>query len=149
MATRKVRTRRTTRTAVAAKPTAAKHKQAEVMLEKIRDTMISIQSASGKLKQQQDELKSLMGKCGITEIDLADIYAKLAVPTQRTLRKIDPVAFWEVTSEEDFFSAISVSVVKAGQVLSGKELDSISEKETSEVKPPELIVKMVKSKKGK
>lgn len=149
MATRKVRTRSSRSPRTAAAPTPAKHKQAEVMLEGIRDTMVSIQSASGKLKQQQDELKSLMEKWGITEIDLADIYAKLAVPTQRTTRVIDPREFWEVTSEEDFFSSISVSVTKAEQVLSGKELDSISEKGTSEAKPPELIVKMVKPKKGK
>lgn len=149
MATRKVRTRRSKRTAVAAKPTAAKQKQAEGRLQKIRDTMVSIQAASGKLKQQQDELKSFMDEWGLKEVDLDDIYAKLQVPTQRTTRTINPEEFWNITSEEDFFNSISVSVTKAEEVLSGKELDSISEKKTAEKKPPELIVKMVKLKKGK
>lgn len=154
-AARKVRTRKKRIRPRQAKkgPSQTQIRKAEDMLLVVRDLMIEMEALGVALASEKAELEKHMKKCGIDKVALDDdasAVAEVKAPTQRTSTVIDPQQFYSACSTEtDFFNSIQVLVTKAKEVLSGKEIDAISEKIVGEKKPPTLSVKMVKPKKGK
>lgn len=83
-----------------------------------------------KQRQQVEllaDLSSRMKSCGIKEWKTKLGKGERYVPTSRSTTIIDTQAFRERVTDDDFMESVKVSVTAARKVLSGKELDSISE----------------------
>lgn len=75
-------------------------------------------------------------------VEVEGAVAERYTPMGRAVSRIDPVAFAERTSEDDFFECIEVVRKRAEKVLAGKELDDITD--TTPGKPGEETVKVTR-----
>lgn len=131
-------------------PTKTQIDHAEDALTEVRNVMVEIEALKTDLSDKTAKLEKLMKASKLDKVAIEDAIAEIKAPTQRTATVIDPAKFYEACdTNADFFSAVQVLVTKAKELLSGKEIDAISEKIPGEKKPPTLGVKMVKPKKGK
>lgn len=93
-----------------------------------------------------EEASTLMKARGLTEYRTATGEAEFYAPTTRGKTVIDPRKFFStVQNKKDFYSAISVSVTKAREVLSEKEIASISEIYSAKAKERVLRIRRKKA----
>lgn len=89
-------------------------------------------------------LKEMQGfKIRMLDVDQGE--AEVFTPVGKSCTIVDPMAFHAAVSEEDFYACIKVAVTKAREVLSEKELQTISETKQPCKKDPVLRIKVYKS----
>ncbi len=100
----------------------------------IEELMKSISSAEAIIAEQNEHIKQsipklydLMKAQGMEAHRVDDIIAELYRSAGRATNIVDPKAFRKlVTDDAEFYSAVSVSITKAKEILPKKQLDSIT-----------------------
>lgn len=101
------------------------------------------------IQAKQKALLEYMQTNKVAEIETDVAVAEMVTPKGNSHREIDPKKFQKaVEKDEDFWYAISVSVTKAEEVLSGKALEKITTVTPGELKDPVVKIKLKKPKKA-
>jgi hypothetical protein len=137
--TRRVRVKRET---VAL--TSSDKNQLTRLVNEYSELQIQIDEAIRRQREILPDLHAKMRATGTKKwgTDLGE--AERVIPVGRSTTLIDKQAFREVVSDEEFMDCITVGVTKAKEVLSGKELASISETIPPAKKPEEVKVRVFK-----
>lgn len=102
----------------------------------------SIAARTDQLKERMQEIERLMKLCGLqTYATHEGDEAFFETPEGRSTTVVDPRLFYNAVGEKNFWSAVTVGVTKAKEVLSGKELERISRKTIPGPKEPVLRVR--------
>ena len=119
------RIRRVRLGAVAVNP----HKEkAEELLQLISNIEVEISDLNSALKENMEELEEHMRKGHLSSVSAGDALAEFVKPAGKAQNIIDPKKFYERVDEDDFFSAVSVLVTKAKELLGEKELGKITQR---------------------
>lgn len=93
-----------------------------------------------QIKQDMDALEREMKKYGLsvatTEVGIAEYVA----PQGKTRNIINPRKMFDMVDEDAFFDAVTVSVTRAKEILTGRELRSVTTSVPPEIKEPVLTV---------
>lgn len=100
------------------------------------ETEISVKQAQAA-EMREDILQFMLAQ-KIDECSIDTGKLEIDVPSGRSVTKVDPREFFEYVGEDEFFDSISVSVTKAREHLSDKELKSISETTPAKTQEPRL-----------
>lgn len=100
----------------------------ESLMKSISDMQVSLAELTANLTTYKESLYAAMKAAKVSQHKVAGILAEIYCPPGKAQNIVDPKKFHELTSDKDFYSAISVSVTKAKEVLPGKELATIMTK---------------------
>jgi uncharacterized protein YigA (DUF484 family) len=118
---RRVRTRR-----IAVRPAASSRIRAmEEKLQSIANTMAEIDDLQMELQSLQAQLFMEMKEHKVPNIEIEKAVANVTRKMGKASNSIDPKKFFNAVAREDFFTAVSVSITKAKEVLSGKEYEKL------------------------
>lgn len=101
-------------------------KRAKELLQLISNIEIEMSDLNVALKENMEELEELMQEHRLSEVSAGKAHAALVRPAGKTQNIIDVKKFFKAVDEDDFFSAVSVLVTKAKELLGQKELDKIT-----------------------
>ena len=114
------------------------------MLYDIAATMDSIEAQGARLVQMKEDAFKEMKRLGLKEQKNGRCDAEIVRPSGRSSTLIDPREYQEAVADDDaFFDSISVSVTKAKDHLSGKELAAVSKVTPAVPGQPALKVKVI------
>ena len=117
------------------------------MLYSIAATEEQILALQAQSVQLRDETFKEMKRLGLKEQKNGRCDAEIVRPAGRSKTEIDPREYQEAVQDEDaFYDSISVSVSKAKEHLSGKELSSVSKVTPATPGNPTLKVKIIPAK---
>ena len=115
----------------------------DALMKSISEAQERIAEAEAILKTDIPALHALMRARGMEMHRVDDIIAELYQSAGRASNIIDPKGFRKLVPDDaDFYSAVSVSVVKARELLPKKQLDSITTNVPG--KPGEETVRVMK-----
>ena len=100
--------------------------RAKELLQLISNIEIEMSDLNVALKENMEELEELMQEHRLSEVSAGKAHAALVRPAGKTQNIIDVKKFFKAVDEDDFFSAVSVLVTKAKELLGQKELDKIT-----------------------
>ncbi len=102
-------------------------KAIEALMKSISTAQESIEVASATVKTGISDLYDLMKASNLSAHAVEGIVATLYRPAGRSSTVISPFAFRKaVLDDKDYYSAVSISVTKAKELLPQKVLDTIS-----------------------
>ena len=104
----------------------AKTAKAKRLLKSISNLENEIGELNASLKGIVEELEVLMKESHLSRVAEGDAVAEFVRPAGKAQNIIDARKFYAKVDEDDFFSAISVLVTKAKEILGQKELDKIT-----------------------
>jgi hypothetical protein len=108
------------------------------------EQILALQASSVQLR---DDTFKEMKRLGLKEQKNGRCDATIVRPAGRSQTKIDPREYQEAVADEDaFYDSISVSVTKAKEHLSGKELANVSKVTPAVPGTPVLKVKIIPAK---
>lgn len=108
------------------------------------DQILALQAQSVQLR---DDTFKEMKRLGLKEQKNGRCDAEIVRPAGRSQTKIDPREYQEaVADDEAFYDSVSVSVTKAKEHLSGKELAAVSRITAAVPGTPALKVKIIPAK---
>lgn len=100
--------------------------RAKELLQLISNIEVEMSDLNVSLKENMEELEELMQEHRLSEVSAGKAHAALVRPAGKTQNIIDVKKFFKAVDEDDFFSAVSVLVTKAKELLGQKELDKIT-----------------------
>ena len=100
--------------------------RAKELLQLISNLEEEIGGLQYALKENLEELETVMKGGKLSEVSAGKAHAALVRPAGKTQNIIDVKKFFNAVEEDDFFSAVSVLVTKAKELLGQKELDKIT-----------------------
>jgi hypothetical protein len=122
--------------------------QQSYKLDSVKELVDQIQNEQNEIARLQEKVaKDLIDlHIKMRAMDLTEVVGEVGkgeryTPSGRSTTVIDKQAYFNAVSLEDFMESITVSVTKARDFLSGKELQSISTKIPAEEKPETVRVK--------
>lgn len=101
-------------------------KRAKELLQLISNIEVEISELQDALKANLEELESEMKEGGIDKLTKGNATATFVRSAGKSQNIVDPKKFHSCVDEKDFYSAISVSITKAKELLGQKELDRIT-----------------------
>lgn len=104
----------------------AKTVKAKRLLKLISNLEQEIGEKNATLKETLEELEVVMKAGHLDSVSEGKAHATFVRPAGKTQNVIDARKFYDKVDEDDFFSAISVLVTKAKELLGQKELDKIT-----------------------
>lgn len=103
------------------------HDRMQQLLKSISQGDLATAQWAARRKGLCDELHKLMNTYRLPQLESEHGTAEVYRPKGKASNTVDAKAFYERVSEDDFFECVKVSVTKAKEVLSGKELDEITD----------------------
>lgn len=103
-----------------------------------------VAAATLALQDAEARLLAAMQDMKLVETKEGSYIATVERPAGRTSNTVDPKAFYELVSPDEFFSAVSVSVTEAKKVLPSKTLEKITTKVAGKSGEPRVKVEEVK-----
>ena len=136
---KRVRVRRTKEAIL----TAANKRQLGNQLDEIVEMMREVAELNEKIKQETEAMETMMQKFGIKEYNTLHGEAEIETPAPRATTVIDPALFKDLVTDEEFMECVSIGVTKAKKVITGRDLDKVSERKMSAPKPAKLVIKPI------
>ena len=124
-------------------------KKIEVQLKLIAESERQIDDAQVQIARAHEDIEQLLRAAKLDSHTDGIRIAELIEKFTRQGRTIDAKKFKAKVPADTFWACIDVSITRAGENLSQKELDSISEVVPSRSTGYHLVVREVKAKKGK
>jgi len=104
----------------------------------------TIIAMSAQVSQMREEAFKEMKRLGLKEHKNSRVEAAIVRPAGRSKTEIDPREFHEAVIDDDvFYASISVSVSKAKEHLSGKELNNVATVTPAKPGDPMLKLKII------
>jgi hypothetical protein len=119
---------------------AAEKVKMELLLKSIAEIEHETEVLTAERTEKVAKLLKLMQVYKRTTVEVEEAVAERITSMGRSSSRIDPIGFHDLVEEEDFFACIDVVKGRAEKVLSGKELDSITE--TTPGKKGEEVLKI-------
>lgn len=101
------------------------------------EAALGLQDAEARLLAAMQDMKLVETKEG-------PYIATVERPAGRSTNTVDPKAFYDLVSEDDFFAAVSVSMTEAKKVLPTKTLEKITTTVPGKAGDPRVKVEEVK-----
>lgn len=117
-------------------------KRMHKLLQSIANIDRTVLEAAAERAREVESLYALMKTYRIPVLEDGGAIATIERPKGRATSVIDVRQFWDRVDEEEFFSAVKVSKEGASKVLSGKELEEITEVTPGKLGNEQLTVKL-------
>lgn len=115
-------------------------KKMRQLLQSIANADLEAAKAAQRRTDAVAELFKLMKTYRIPSLEIDAAIAQIVTPKGKSTSYIDPRLFRDRVEDEDFVKAVRVSITEAKKILSGKELDEITDVKPGKNHPPELQV---------
>lgn len=115
------------------------------LAEQIRDRCAEIDRANADLAMLRAESELVMKTLQIEELEAPGYGTHEYKPTKSNRKNIvDPKGFKKLVSDNEFWAAVEVPIMRARELLGAKELESITTTIPGEVGPPKYVFKLPK-----
>lgn len=121
-----------------------KRKEIGELIELVMQRKREVANSTLDLQDAEARLLAAMQEMKLVETKEGSYIATVERPAGRTSNTVDPKAFFNLVSREEFFSAISVSMTEAKRVLPSKTLEKITTKVAGKAGEPRVKVEEVK-----
>lgn len=128
------------RTRSGASPGAQAEKVVKQHLSAYQELEEEMDALKVRMESLKQEITETMENGKLTEVFQGVLVAKYASPATRSSTVIDPQKFSDHVLPEEFWDCISISVTKAREVMSERELKKVSTTSPGEPKPPVLTI---------
>lgn len=111
------------------------------LVNNISNHMLSVEALTAEINTMMPQLDELMSRFNMRQYAGTAGIAEYVAQQGRAVNTVDPAGYADLVSAEDFYASISVSITKAKQFLSERELKKVTTTIPAETKPPKLVVK--------